>query len=114
MDLHPGCVHSKLFSSRCEAISEVQEKGQGALTVYCYRFLGVDAFWACCMAWNVYLAFFHKYTARQLRTLDKWYLLGCYGASFVPAVTLAFVSTHKRGRVYGPAIVSFSSLTDMN
>ncbi|KAL9598176.1 MAG: hypothetical protein Q9219_004673 [cf. Caloplaca sp. 3 TL-2023] len=68
-------------------------------------FLGVDAFWACCMALNVYLAFFHKYTARQLRDLDKWYLLGCYGASFVPALTLAFVDTARRGRVYGPAIL---------
>ncbi|KAL9006906.1 MAG: hypothetical protein Q9188_000361 [Gyalolechia gomerana] len=68
-------------------------------------FLGVDAFWACCMAWNVYLAFFHKYTARQLRHLDKWYLLGCYGASFVPALTLAFIDTTRRGRIYGPAIL---------
>lgn len=68
-------------------------------------FLGVDAFWACCMAWNVYLAFFHKYTARQLRELDKWYLLGCYGASFVPALTLVFVNTARRGRVYGNAIL---------
>ncbi|KAL8643558.1 MAG: hypothetical protein Q9210_007630, partial [Variospora velana] len=70
-------------------------------------FLGVDVFWACCMAWNVYLAFFHKYTASQLRKLDKWYLLGCYGASFIPALTLAFVDTRQRGRVYGPAIVKF-------
>ncbi|KAL9028791.1 MAG: hypothetical protein Q9196_002894 [Gyalolechia fulgens] len=68
-------------------------------------FLGVDAFWACCMAWNVYLAFFHKYTARQLRHLDKWYLLGCYGASFVPALTLAFIDTPRRGRIYGPAVI---------
>ncbi|CAL8584788.1 hypothetical protein XPA_010374 [Xanthoria parietina] len=66
-------------------------------------FLGVDAFWSCCMAWNVYLAFFHKYTDRQLRSLDKWYLLGCYGASFVPALTFLFVSTQRRGRIYGPA-----------
>ncbi|KAL8669762.1 MAG: hypothetical protein Q9168_005656 [Polycauliona sp. 1 TL-2023] len=66
-------------------------------------FLGVDAFWSCCMAWNVYLAFFHKYTDRQLRFLDKWYLLGCYGASFVPALAFLFVSSQGRGRIYGPA-----------
>ncbi|KAL8751576.1 MAG: hypothetical protein Q9199_006320 [Rusavskia elegans] len=66
-------------------------------------FLGVDAFWSCCMACNVYLAFFHKYTDRQLRSLDKWYLLGCYGASFVPALTFLFVSTQGRGKIYGPA-----------
>ncbi|KAL8658762.1 MAG: hypothetical protein Q9226_000787 [Calogaya cf. arnoldii] len=68
-------------------------------------FLGVDAFWSCCMAWNVYLAFFHKYTDRQLRSLDKWYLLGCYGASFVPALTFLFVSTKGRGKIYGPAVL---------
>ncbi|KAI4161509.1 MAG: hypothetical protein LQ342_004793 [Letrouitia transgressa] len=68
-------------------------------------FLGVDAFWSLCMAWNVYLAFFHKYTAKQLRALDKWYLLGCYGAAFVPALTFLFVDTQRRGKIYGPAIL---------
>ncbi|KAL8871371.1 MAG: hypothetical protein Q9174_002780 [Haloplaca sp. 1 TL-2023] len=69
-------------------------------------FLGVDAFWACCMAFNVYLAFFHKYRACQLRVLDKWYLLGCYGAAFIPALTFLFIETDLRGRIYGPAVVS--------
>ncbi|KAL8895692.1 MAG: hypothetical protein Q9207_008060 [Kuettlingeria erythrocarpa] len=92
----------------------IAEEGirQGAKSSLCtfqafliQMFLGVDAFWACCMAINVYLAFFYKYTARQLRTLDKWYLLGCYGASFVPALTLAFIDTRARGPVYGEAIL---------
>ena len=73
------------------------------------RFLGVDAFWALCMACNVYLAFFHNYTTGQLRALDWKYLLGCYGASFVPALVFLFVDTHKRGKIYGPAIVSTRS-----
>ncbi|KAL8995214.1 MAG: hypothetical protein Q9169_005002 [Polycauliona sp. 2 TL-2023] len=84
----------------------------GALSPLCQfqafliqMFLGVDAFWSCCMAWNVYLAFFHKYTDRQLRSLDKWYLLGCYGASFVPALAFLFASTQERGRIYGPAVL---------
>ena len=68
--------------------------------------MGVDAFWSCCMAWNVYLAFFHQYTDRHLRSLDKWYLLGCYGASSVPALALLFVSSQERGKIYGPAVVS--------
>ncbi|KAL8982372.1 MAG: hypothetical protein Q9205_003091 [Flavoplaca limonia] len=68
-------------------------------------FLGVDAFWSCCMAWNVYLAFFHQYTDRHLRSLDKWYLLGCYGASAVPALALLFVSSQERGKIYGPAVL---------
>ncbi|KAL8802243.1 MAG: hypothetical protein Q9200_006658 [Gallowayella weberi] len=68
-------------------------------------FLGVDAFWSCCMAWNVYLAFFRKYTDRQLRSLDKWYFLGCYGASFVPALTFLFIDTSGRGKIYGDAVL---------
>ena len=69
-------------------------------------FLGVDAFWSCCMAFNVYLIFFHKYTVEQLRVLDWRYLLGCYGASFVPAFIYLFIETQARGKIYGPAIVS--------
>ena len=71
-------------------------------------FLGVDCFWSLCMAVNVYLIFFHKYTVEQLRSLDWKYLIGCYGASFVPAFVYIFVDTKSRGKVYGPAIVSAS------
>ena len=68
-------------------------------------FLGVDALWSCCMAFNVYLIFFHNYTVEQLRVLDWKYLLGCYGASFLPAFIYLFIETHARGKIYGPAIV---------
>ena len=33
------------------------------------------------------------------------YLLFCYGLSFIPAFIFIFVSTHQRGRIYGPAII---------
>lgn len=69
------------------------------------RFLGVDAFWSCCMAFNVYLIFFHRYTVPQLRALDWRYLLTSYGASFVPAFVYLFIETNARGKVYGPAII---------
>ena len=69
------------------------------------RFLGVDAYWALCMAANVYLVFFRNYTVKQLKRLDMRYLLGCYGASFVPAFIYIFISTKERGRIYGLAIV---------
>lgn len=71
-----------------------------------HRFLGVDCFWALCMAFNVYLIFFHKYTVEQLRAMDWKYLSGCYGCSFVPAFVYIFVETRARGKVYGEAIVS--------
>ena len=69
------------------------------------RFLGVDAFWNLCIACNVYLAFFHNYTAKQLKLLDPKYLLLCYGAAFIVAFVFIFVETKDRGKIYGPAIV---------
>ena len=66
-------------------------------------FLGVDCYWAFCMAVNVYLVFFRNYSTDQLRSLDLWYLLACYGLSFVPALIFIFVSTPDQGRVYGNA-----------
>ncbi|MCJ1473700.1 hypothetical protein MMC13_002351 [Lambiella insularis] len=68
-------------------------------------FLGVDAYWSLCMAINVYLVFLGHFTVRQLRHLDFRYLLGCYGLSFIPALTFIFVSTEERGRIYGDAIL---------
>ena len=68
------------------------------------RFLGVDAFWALCMAINVYLAFFSGYTVEQLRALDLRYLVISYGASAVPAFVFLFVST-SQGPIYGDASI---------
>jgi hypothetical protein len=69
------------------------------------RFLGVDAYWALSMAINVYLAFFRGWTVERLRGLDVWYLLACYGLSFVPALVFIFIETQERGRIYGEAII---------
>jgi len=96
------CANSKHSWFRCKSSSMA---GILSSKQY-YRFLGVDAFWSCCMAINVYLIFFHRYTVPQLRALDWRYLLGCYGASFVPAFVYIFIDTKGRGKVYGPAIVS--------
>ncbi|KAF4556069.1 Hypothetical protein D9617_1g079440 [Elsinoe fawcettii] len=68
-------------------------------------FLGVDGLWAFCMAINVYLAFFHGYSVEHFRRLDMWYLLFCYGVSFIPAMVFIFVSATDRGRIYGPATI---------
>ena len=67
-----------------------------------YRFLGVDAYWALCMAVNVYLAFFAGHTVEQLRSLDLKYLIVCYGASFIPALVFLCINTYK-GPIYGDA-----------
>ena len=68
-------------------------------------FLGVDCYWAFCMAINVYLVFFRGYTTDQLRGLELRYLLACYGLSFVPALVFVFISTPSGGRIYGDAVI---------
>lgn len=68
-------------------------------------FRGVDCYWSFFMAINVYLVFFRGYNTHQLRKLDIWYLVACYGLSFIPAFVFLFVSTKDRGRVYGSAVV---------
>ncbi|KAF3391852.1 hypothetical protein DPV78_010340 [Talaromyces pinophilus] len=60
-------------------------------------FLGVDCYWALCMAVNVYLVFFKGYTVDQLRSLDLAYLLICYGLSFIPAFVFMNINTNARG-----------------
>ena len=62
-----------------------------------------DAFWALAMAANVYLTFFHKFDAQKLRKMEIPYLLFCYGIPFIIAITLTFISTPSKGKMYGNA-----------
>ena len=57
------------------------------------------------MAINVYLTVFRRYSAEQLKTMEWKYHLMCYGCTFIVAFCYCFVSTEKRGKVYGPATV---------
>jgi hypothetical protein len=58
------------------------------------------------MAFNVYLTFFRRYKAPQLRKLEKVYLVLCYGLPFIPAFVYVFIHTEGKGKVYGSALVS--------
>lgn len=62
-----------------------------------------DAFWMLAMAVNVHLTFYHKFDARRLRKMEVPYLLLCYGIPFIVGLVPIFVSTSKRGRMYGDA-----------
>jgi hypothetical protein len=55
------------------------------------------------MACNVYLTFFHKYNAQQLRKLEWKYIMFCYGGPLVPSFVYFFISNPERGRIYGSA-----------
>lgn len=69
-------------------------------------FLFADAMWTFAMAINVYLVVFRKYDADDLKRLEKWYLLVCYGVPFIPALVFCFVQDRNRGRMFGSATVS--------
>lgn len=66
-------------------------------------FLPADALWTFVMALNVYLTFYRSYNAEDLRRLEKWYALLCYGVPFIPAIVFVFVQNSKQGHMYGNA-----------
>lgn len=72
------------------------------------RFLTADAFWNLAMAINVYMTLFKNYNAEQLRALEWKYHIMCYGTPFIVAITCLFIETEARGKIYGPAIVSYN------
>jgi hypothetical protein len=58
------------------------------------------------MALNLYFSIYKRRDAAQLRQLDLWYVLGCYGGPLLLSLPLFLVKTEGRGRMYGPAGVS--------
>jgi hypothetical protein len=66
-----------------------------------------DSLWALAMAFNVYLAIFHRYSVGQLRQQEWKYLILCYGIPFIPAIIFVFIETEARGRVFGSATVRY-------
>ncbi|KAL7949284.1 putative G-protein coupled receptor protein [Trichoderma barbatum] len=67
-------------------------------------FLPADALWTLAMAINVYLTFYHKYEARDLRKIEPIYLMLCYGLPLVPATVFLFVKDREGARIYGPSV----------
>ncbi|KAI9724782.1 MAG: hypothetical protein M1812_000058 [Candelaria pacifica] len=66
-------------------------------------FLPADSLFTLAMACNVYLTFFRKYSASQLRALEWKYIAASYGIPLIPAFAYEFINTKARGKVYGSA-----------
>lgn len=64
-----------------------------------------DPWWSLAMATNVYLVFFYRFDAAQLKKLYPYYALICYGLPFIPAMVCLFVKNDKKGKIYGNATV---------
>jgi hypothetical protein len=58
------------------------------------------------MAMNVYLTFFKGSDAGDLRRLEKWYILFCYGTPLVPALIFLIIDAAASQNIYGNATVS--------
>ncbi|KAI9803706.1 MAG: hypothetical protein M1833_000618 [Piccolia ochrophora] len=67
------------------------------------QFMPADGLWTLAMACNVYLTFFRKYNAAQLRAMEWKYMIFCYGLPVTPAIVFLFVRSAGGDRVYGPA-----------
>jgi hypothetical protein len=70
-----------------------------------YSWMPADSLWSFCMALNIYLTFYRRYAEEDIKKLEKWYFLLCYGLPLVLAVALISINTAERGRIYGPALV---------
>jgi slime mold cyclic AMP receptor len=66
-----------------------------------------DCLWMFCMAINVFLTF-QTTVHVNLRKMEKWYFLLCFGLPGIPALTYLILDTTKGTDFYGNAIVSLS------
>ncbi len=96
----PGCQFQAFLIQWYAPFKEISFASTDKVTA---RFMPADAFWTLSMAVNVYLTFYFKFDARQLRRMEIPYLVLCYGVPFIVALVLLFISTPEKGRMYGNA-----------
>ncbi|KAB8069034.1 slime mold cyclic AMP receptor-domain-containing protein [Aspergillus leporis] len=103
------------FGNICSAVSSLISTGgiiEGSNSALCQvqaffiqYWIPADPLWAFCMALNIYLTFYQGYSAKDLKKLEKWYFLLCYGLPLPLAITLLLIETEERGKIYGPALI---------
>lgn len=68
-------------------------------------FMQADPFWACAGAVNVMLVFFFRFKEEQLRRLNVYHWIICYGFPGVPAI-FGLIYRKNGEHMYGNATVS--------
>lgn len=68
-----------------------------------------DTLWTFCMAVNVFLTFQTAKLKVNIKALEKWYFLFCYGLPAIPALTYLILDLGWNKDFYGNATVSLSS-----
>ncbi|KAM3070488.1 hypothetical protein ACMFMG_010311 [Clarireedia jacksonii] len=66
-------------------------------------FMPADANWTLAMALNVHFTFTHNWTSEDIRTMEPWYILLCYGIPYIPAWAFLYTHNLEQGRMYGNA-----------
>lgn len=74
------------------------------------RFMMADSLWVFCMAFNVMLVFFYGFNSRQLRHLEKWYLIAAYGCPGLVAIIYLILDHYGPQKIIGPAVVGLLHL----
>jgi hypothetical protein len=67
------------------------------------RFMPADCLWTFCMAVNVFLTFHTTTMTVDLRKLEKWYFLFCFGVPAIPALTYLGLDLTRGTQFYGNA-----------
>jgi len=65
------------------------------------------------MAFTVFITFNPKQIDIQVRSLEKVYLVVCYGLPFIPAFVYLIEDAAHRKTIYGNATVSDSECNDL-
>jgi hypothetical protein len=67
-----------------------------------------DCLWTFCMAVNVFLTFQTTSIAVNIKKLEKWYFVFCFGVPAVPAFTFLLLDLVRKPKrpYYGDATVS--------
>ncbi|KAF2735095.1 hypothetical protein EJ04DRAFT_492119 [Polyplosphaeria fusca] len=68
-------------------------------------FMMADSLWVFAMALNVMLVFFRGFNSRQLRKLEMWYFLCCYGLPGIPAITYLIMDHTRQDPIIGSATI---------
>jgi hypothetical protein len=58
-----------------------------------------------CMAFDVYLVIFRRWSPQQVKQVFKWYIPLCYGLPLVPALTCLLFRNKQGDRIFGNAAV---------
>jgi len=77
------------------------------------RFMQTDPLFGTCMAVDVYLVIFRRWTYGQVKKIFKWYIPLAFGIPFIPALFCLVYRDKNHKKIYGNAGVRFLSPSNL-